>query len=167
MMSKLVALTLALTGLAIVGSTPASAQTPGAKEKNGQEQAAQATKEQELESLTGVWQLTSLESDGKQQPLEEAAEIRRVQVGDRITWKKGDQTLFEVHFVIDAQANPKRVDSTYLSGDNKGKTHLGIYRLEGDEFTLCFASFDKPRPTEFATSPQSGQVLYKAKRVAK
>lgn len=119
----------------------------------------------ELEDLTGTREITYLELDGKEVPLGDLKEIRRVQQGDRITWKRGDQTEFEVEFKINLKDSPKSVDSTYLTGPNKGKTHLGIYQLDGDDFTMCFASFDKPRPTQFATTPQSGLVLYKAKRV--
>lgn len=127
---------------------------------------SQAVKE-ELASLSGTWEIVYLESDGKEQAVEDLKEIRRIQEGDHITWKKGDQTLMELHFAIDPTTSPKRVDSTYTTGDNKGKTHLGIYRLEGDDFTMCFGGFDKARPTEFATTPNSGLIVYKAKRVQK
>jgi uncharacterized protein (TIGR03067 family) len=123
--------------------------------------------EQELKNLSGSWEIVSLEIDGKERPLGELTQFRRVQQGDRVTWKNGDQTVMEIQFAINLEADPKAVDSTYLTGDNKGKTHLGIYRLEGDDFTMCFAGFDQPRPTEFTTAPASGRILYKAKRVEK
>lgn len=121
----------------------------------------------ELQRLSGSWEIVYLESDGKEQPLGDLKEFRRLQQGDHITWKKGDQTIVELEFAIDPAASPKTVDSTYTTGDNKGRTHRGIYRLEGDDFSMCFAGFDKPRPTEFVTTPGSGLIVYKAKRVAR
>lgn len=121
----------------------------------------------ELEALTGTWEIVYLESDGKEQALEDLQQIRRIQQGDHIIWKNGDQTIMELRFEIDPKTNPKQVNSTYLTGENKGKTHLGIYRLDGDDFTMCFAAFDKPRPAEFATTPKSGLIVYKARRVSK
>ena len=122
---------------------------------------------QELTALSGTWEIVGLESDAKQQSVAELKEFRRIQEGDHIVWKKGDQTIVEVDFRIDLSTTPKSVDSTYTTGDNKGQTHRGIYRLDGDDFTMCFAGFGKPRPTEFATTPGSGLILYKARRVEK
>ena len=121
----------------------------------------------ELAALTGTWEIVYLESEGKEQPLGDLKEFRRIQQGEQIVWKKGDQTIMELQFVINPSATPKAVDSTYTTGENKGKTHHGIYRLAGDDFTMCFGGFDKPRPTEFATTPNSGLIVYKARRLSK
>lgn len=121
----------------------------------------------ELENLSGTWEIVYLESDGKEQALGDLKEIRRIQQGDHIIWKKGDQTIMELKFAVDPSTSPKRVDSTYTTGENKGRTHQGIYRLDGDDFTMCFGGFDKPRPTEFATTPGSGLIIYKARRLSK
>jgi len=44
---------------------------------------------------------------------------------------------------------------------------LGIYELEPDSYKVCFAPAGKPRPTEFASTPGSGQILQLWKRQKK
>ena len=46
-----------------------------------------------------------------------------------------------------------------------GVVDLGIYLLEEDRLTICTAiSASQPRPSEFATRPNSGHMLVKLKR---
>ena len=52
-------------------------------------------------------------------------------------------------------------------GPFKGKTTLGIYKLEGDEFTVCFAPPDKDRPKEFTTKSGTGVLVHVWKRQKK
>ena len=59
---------------------------------------------------------------------------------------------------VDPGKTPKEIDLTDSSG-----TRLGIYKLEGDQLTLCLTEPNRPsRPTEFtapAGSPQMVLVL--------
>lgn len=43
------------------------------------------------------------------------------------------------------------IDFTPGDGPAKGKTLLGIYKLDGDTLTICFASAGLPRPKELKT----------------
>lgn len=52
-------------------------------------------------------------------------------------------------------------------GPFKGKTTLGIYKLEGNQFTVCFAPPGKERPTEFSTTSGTGQFIHVWKRQKK
>ena len=40
---------------------------------------------------------------------------------------------------IDPTASPMTIDVTFAEGDAKGKTALGIYKLDGDLLTICRA----------------------------
>lgn len=43
------------------------------------------------------------------------------------------------------------IDFTPADGPAKGKTLLGIYKVDGDKLTICFGASGKERPTEFKT----------------
>jgi uncharacterized protein (TIGR03067 family) len=69
---------------------------------------------------------------------------------------------------IDPARKPMTIDVTYTEGDSKGRTALGIYKIEGEILTICRTAPDKPRPTEVASQPGSGHPLmtYKRQKVA-
>jgi uncharacterized protein (TIGR03067 family) len=72
----------------------------------------------------------------------------------------------EVTIKLDPTAKPKTVDKVITKGPGKGETMLGIYKLEGDQLTICLAVGGKERPTEFA-APANGNamvVVYKREK---
>src|SRR5262245_44251365 len=52
---------------------------------------------------------------------------------------------------LDPKAKPAAIDVVGTEGVNKGKTFLGIYKLEGGKLTICYDLSGKGRPTKFAT----------------
>ena len=51
------------------------------------------------------------------------------------------------------------VDYAMTEGPTKGKTHLGIYELDGDMVKFCFAAPGEDRPTKFTAKEGSGRTL--------
>ena len=117
----------------------------------------------DMDALQGKWQLVSLERDGKSADVPKDAV--RVVKGDTYTVTPRPGVTIEGTFKIDPTAKPKAVDITQTSGENKGKTSLGIYEIDGDTLKMCWAPPGKDRPTEFKSAEGSGILLAVQKKV--
>lgn len=119
----------------------------------------------ELELLQGTWKLEAVELDGRKLDIAAFKDIVRIVDGYEITWKNKEEVIARTTITFDPTKSPKTMESTFTEGDNQGKTMLAIYEIKGDEFRICAAEFDRVRPTEFASPPGSGVLIFKAKRV--
>ena len=112
----------------------------------------------DLKKLDGTWVLASGENDGKKISADTLKTGQLTIDGDKHTVKVGDTTYKGTH-KLDPTAKPKTIDITPTNGDNKGKTSLGIYDLDGDTLKICWAPAGKDRPTEFKSADGSGVFL--------
>ena len=113
----------------------------------------------DLKQLQGRWSIVSLEVDGASVSSSEAAQIAID--GDSFTTSgMGDDYSGKV--TIDARA--KTIDLTFETGPEKGNRNLGIYKLDGDRWTMCLATRGDVRPSEFATRPGTGFALETLRR---
>ena len=120
------------------------------------------------EKLDGEWALTSFVKDGKKVPEEDfkGMRIRFATSPGTVTVTKGEKTLAEGTIDVDPAKQPKTINVTITSeGAQKGKTSLGIYRVDGDILTLCIDETGKVRPKEFASKPGSGFSFRKYTRI--
>jgi uncharacterized protein (TIGR03067 family) len=118
----------------------------------------------EMDKLQGTWKLVSGEFSGK--PLAggdlEGAEFTIK--GDKYTFKQGEMTE-EGTIKVDPSKKPPTVDLAITSGGDKGKAQLGIYKLEGDKFTVCFSKAGATeRPAALSTKEDSDQLLFGFKK---
>ncbi len=113
--------------------------------------------------MTGTWSVLHAEHDGKAAPKEAAKKMKLVQKGAEWTFYDGAEAVSGKD-TLDPSKTPRQVNSLLTAGRDKGKTVLGIYEVKDDTMKVCWADPGKPRPTAFATKPDSGQYLILLKR---
>lgn len=121
----------------------------------------------EMAKLDGTWQMVSGQASGFPLPEEKAKTGKRVAKDGETTITFGDQPYFKAKYTIDPSKKPKTIDYMMTEGPTKGKTHLGIYELDGDTVKFCFAAPGKDRPTDFTAKEGSERTLSVWKREKK
>jgi uncharacterized protein (TIGR03067 family) len=122
----------------------------------------------ELKKLEGTWQMVAGEHEGRKIPDEN---VRK----SRITWKGAEVAVDTPHqsahtirarVTLDPSRSPREMDWVREVGPEKGKTQHAIFEfLSEDEYRICFAPGDSPRPREFHTRPGTGEFQHVWKRV--
>jgi uncharacterized protein (TIGR03067 family) len=106
--------------------------------------------------LEGKWTIESVTRDGKADDSLKGA--TRVHDGDKYTItpaKDSKAAVTDGTFTVDA--DKKTIDMKPSSGNFKGKTLHGIYKLDGDTLTVAFAEAE--RPTGFESKEGSKVVV--------
>ena len=117
---------------------------------------------QEQEKLQSKWKIVRQEFSGAvtKEVSDEPDEIK----GDK--WLRPKRKTAEYGLKLDPTKDPKQVDLTAERLANK--TLKGIYKLDGDKLTICYAyDPDQARPTEFKTKRGDKCYLYELERVKK
>jgi uncharacterized protein (TIGR03067 family) len=122
--------------------------------------------EQDIKKLEGSWVLASGTDDGKKLSGEALENTRLSIAGNRHTVKVGETTYKGTH-KLDATKRPKTIDISDTEGPFKGKTVLGIYELDGDQFRICYAPPGKDRPKDFSAKAGTGHRSHVWKRQKK
>ena len=118
----------------------------------------------ELARHQGTWEVVSFLREGNEAPKEIAAAITRVVEGDHVVWYRDGKPFAGTTVVLDPSRTPKAIDVIPDGGPQRGKAVLGIYRLDGDELTICMAAPDAPRPKTFSADKGTGQTLMTFRR---
>lgn len=116
----------------------------------------------ELKILSGTYVMVSGESKAEKLSEERIKEAKLVMEGDKDTANFGGDTV-KGTLKIDPTKAPKEIDAT----DGEGKTMLGIYKFEKNQFTVCFAPPGKERPKEFSIKVGTGDFIHVWKKKAK
>lgn len=114
---------------------------------------APADAKKEMEKLEGAWVATSWKrGDGEIGKDKVATELTIAK--DVYEFPKGINRISKKGtFKIEPAKGT--IDFTPEDGPAKGKTLLGIYKIEGDVLTLCFSAAGRERPKEFKTSDRN------------
>lgn len=160
---------LALTPDARTPAQPPTAPDPKAK-------AADA------DLLLGTWAIVGLETGGKAEPernytgntlrfardrfpvrvpavLGYKGAVRFTLTRDRAVLREGGYPPIDFAVTLDPGKAPKTIDLT-----TKGAALRGIYRLDGDDLTLC-VGIGGPRPADFTTRPEMPAEAFTLRRV--
>lgn len=118
---------------------------------------------EEIIRLEGAWKCVSIEWGGeKRNPL---PNYQLVLTGETFKTISNGNVLDEGRVTRrDLTKNPKELDFIFTQGESKGRTMVGIYSLQGDTYTCCFANTNLGRPMEFSTRAGTPQILYVYKR---
>ena len=134
------------------------------------EKGKEKEKETDLDRMQGTWLVVSLVEEGKAVDAKETAILKIVIQKDNFRVLENDKLVVNDRITIDETKMPRAIDFTHLSGDDKGKTELGIYVFEKGQLKICVNEKAKERPTVFdgkEASTYSVIVLKKEKAAEK
>lgn len=106
---------------------------------------AEDAAKKEMTHLEGQWSMVSGEANGMSMPKEIVDGGKRVAKDGETTITIAGRVYFTAKFSIDSTKKPKTIDYAMTEGPTKGKTHLGIYELDGAP-----SSFALPLPGKSA-----------------
>ncbi len=116
----------------------------------------------ELKRLSGTYVMVSGESRAEKLSEERIKETKMIIEGEKYTATFGGDSVTGA-LKVDPTKTPKEIDAT----DSEGKTILGIYKFDKDQFTVCFAQPDKERPKEFSVKAGTGEFIHVWKKKTK
>lgn len=118
----------------------------------------------DLAAMKGRWKVTATTFDGKAQPMPAAGQ-RVLEFGDKeFTAYDGDKKGRTLGFALDPTATPKRFDLLRPGKDEKAE---GVYKLDGDKLSLCYAEPGAARPDKLESKAGARVFLLELERVKK
>ena len=111
----------------------------------------------DLKAMQGDWACEELVKDGFRVPDDDARALFRTVKDDTYTVHRFRKKAGSGKFKLDATKSPKHID--IIPDGAKGLVIEGIYKIDGDKLTMCYAAPKGKRPTEFASKEESGVTL--------
>ncbi len=110
--------------------------------------------------IQGTWRIVTAVLNGQELKEEETKKFTVVNGNDG-TWKllAGSEKSSSGTSTIDPTKNPKNIDFTAVDQAGNEEHYLGIYELGENTRKLCFSKPGMNRPTEFASTAESGTSL--------
>lgn len=109
--------------------------------------------------IEGTWKLIRGEQNGEDEPQEDLPRSSLVIKGDEHTVTIGDAVLKGTH-KLDSSATPMTIDATDTAGPFEGMSLKGIFKVENDELTVCFAAPGEDRPATFSTKDGKATLMH-------
>ena len=90
----------------------------------------------DLDKLQGSWAMVLFFANGEELPAD-LVKTGEVLIDDNEYRPKLGATVETATVRLDSSKSPKQIDITYTTGFLKGNTTRGIYKLDGDTWTIC------------------------------
>jgi uncharacterized protein (TIGR03067 family) len=97
----------------------------------------------DTDRIQGTWLLVSGERNGEKFTDDLVKNVKLTFEGNVLKTKKSNGVT-EAKFALHPETNPKGIDFNM-----DGNLGLGIYKLEGDAFTILHGEVEQPRPADF------------------
>jgi uncharacterized protein (TIGR03067 family) len=108
--------------------------------------------------LQGVWEPVAVTAEGKKIAEADVAKsgMRLTMDGDRYKVTVQGKLVEGGTFKLDPGKSPRTLDLTITEGDDKGKTQLGIYKLDGEALTIALPpTGTTARPAAFESTAKN------------
>jgi RNA polymerase sigma factor (sigma-70 family) len=112
----------------------------------------------DAQQLPGTWVLVRKVSDGQESPADQIRDLRLELTDTAFRSEHIGRVFRQATYTIDPTRNPKWMD-LMSQGDIPAHQCQAIYRIEGDQLTLCHTRPGGERPTRFESQPGSGVIL--------
>ena len=118
-----------------------------------------------VKALQGTWKGARF-TEGKGEDSSKGVKVEFTFKDNAIVGRKeSNAPIGEATYTLSADG--KSIDATGTSSGYRGKTYLGILKIDGDTLTICMAGSgakDQKRPTAFAADPGPAHYLIVLKR---
>jgi uncharacterized protein (TIGR03067 family) len=119
-----------------------------------------ANDRQGLAELQGKWVVQTVERSGRVDESFSGA-VRTID-GEQYTL--APRAAAAIHGTLRVDPDKQTFNMQPRDGQYQDRDLLGIYRLDGDALTICFAEPGHSRPKDFTSKPGSGHILVLQKR---
>jgi uncharacterized protein (TIGR03067 family) len=118
--------------------------------------------QKELKALEGKWKAVAMEAGGKPLPKESIPDFTFIVAANGKSTGQTQQGDYQATIAVDPKKTPKTIDNLHETGAQQGKKQYGIYKLDGDTWTVCmtrpgFAESDRPK--DFNTKDTANVVF--------
>ena len=115
----------------------------------------------ELKSLEGKWKAVEMEAGGTPLPSDGINFTYTVAPNGKAIGES-TQGVYQAAIIVDPSKSPRTIDNLHETGAQKGKKQYGIYKLEGDKWTVCMTRpgvTEGDRPKDFDTKDTANVVF--------
>ncbi len=116
----------------------------------------------ELAALAGTWKAVAMEAQGMTFPGNQVPDFRFIVQASGKAESKSPFGGYEATITVDPKKSPKTIENLHETGPQKGQKQYGVYKLEGNKWTVCMTPPGAPTngfPDDFKTAGTSNAII--------